>query len=118
QSGDDSNRCYALPFVAIFAPTLTLPADPAAPPVNKFAAGPGPADSLQDSPAMPVAGHVTNTQLGQFGFCAGVGAGGTQFLYFPRHAGDFKTFWPTSARAFIEDFLSKLSKSAQLGPNL
>ena len=120
QSGDDTHRCYALPFGAIFAPKLKLsnPPVPAAPPVRQFVAGPGPADSLQDSPGVPVTtARVEHTQLGHFGFCAGVNAGGRQFLYFPRHGGDFKTFWPTSPRAFIEDFLCKLSRSAQPEPN-
>lgn len=117
QSGDDTDRCYALPFGAIFRPALTLsPDNPAAPPpTDKFMAGPGPADSLRDLSVSPQ-GRVEVTQLGQFGFCAGKRAGGNQFLYFPRGDGKVANFWPTSARAFVEDFLSALSKSAQPYP--
>jgi hypothetical protein len=115
QSGDDHDRCYALPFGAIFRPTLTLPPKGSVTPLtDTFLAGPGPADSLQDDTVSPQ-GRV-NARLGQFGFCAGKQAGGDQFLYFPRGSGEVKNFWPTSARAFVGDFLSVLSKSAHPHP--
>jgi hypothetical protein len=56
------------------------------------------------------------SQLGHFGFCTGVMAGGNQLFYFPWHRPyHFSTFGPTSARAFIEDFLGMLSGSARPG---
>lgn len=119
QSGDDTHRCYALPFAAIFAPKMKMPAPSAAPPTAAFIAGPGPSDSLFDGPAVTVPPKVAKAQLGQFGFCAGVGAGTTEFLYFPRytHQGDFRfySFWPTGAQAFVQDFLGILSQSAPPG---
>ncbi len=121
QSGDDTHRCYALPFAAIFSPKMKMPA-PSAPSAAaaaaSFIAGPGPSNSLFDGPAVTVPPKVKDAQLGQFGFCAGVGAGTDEFLYFPRytHGGDFRfnSFWPTSPQAFVQDFLGKLSQPASV----
>lgn len=124
QSGDDRYRCHALSFAAIFTAVQQMPAagdTPAAPPVHRFIAGPGPSDSLQDGSGVVLTSAVVQYhQLGKFGFCAGRNAGGLEFLYFPRHSPPaphyLAAFWPTSARTFIESCLAMLSGAAHPGP--
>jgi hypothetical protein len=78
--------------------------------------GTSPCESCEISLVWHVMTLKGESQLGHFGFCTGVMAGGNQLFYFPWHQPyHFSTFGPTSARAFIEDFLGMLSGSARPG---
>lgn len=108
QSGTTGHACFALPFGAIYKPTLE--ATESLPPVERFVAGPGPAVATQDNggqgvllTALPAAFRA----LGQFNFCAHEDAG--NFLHFPRFDAHFSSFWPTSAEDFRKALLATLS---------